>query len=179
MSIDIINYLVLGIIIAVFALALHIAIASWFFAPWVPARKRDMDRIFKLAELKNGQIFYDLGCGSGRLVEEAAKRGAKAIGLELNPALFFLCQIRKMFSKYRSNMKFKLINLYHEDLSAADAIYLFGMPTTVARIKEKMQKELKSGARVVSYSFTIPGWQMIETSKPTKKDLPVHLYTIK
>jgi cyclopropane fatty-acyl-phospholipid synthase-like methyltransferase len=173
---SILNYSILAMITAVFALALYIAIASWFFAPWVPARKRDMERIFGLAGLKQGQIFYDLGCGSGRLVEEAAKNGAHAIGLELNPALFFLCQLRKIFSRYRAHMNFKLMNLYHENLSAADVIYLFGMPSTVARIKEKMEKELKSGARVVSYSFTIPGWEPKEISKPTKNDLPIYLY---
>jgi SAM-dependent methyltransferase len=163
-------------LMAVIVLLLYVAIASWFFAPWVPARRRDMKRIFMQARIKKEEIFYDLGCGTGRLVAEAAKYGAQAIGLELNPVLFFFCQLRKMFSMDRGRMNFKLVNLYHENLSPADVIYFFGMPGTVARIKEKLERELKSGARVISYSFTIPGWKPMEVSKPTKKDLPVYLY---
>jgi len=173
------NYIGFGLLMAAFFLFLYVAVVSWLFAPWVPARKRDMERIFKLAELEKGQIFYDLGCGTGRLVGEAAKRGARAIGLEFNPALFFLCQLRKIFSKNRHQMNFKLVNLYRENLSAADVIYFFGMPSTMVRIKEKLEKELKNEARVVSYSFTIPGWKIIETSKPSKRDLPIHLYSIR
>jgi hypothetical protein len=83
---NLLNYISFGLLMAVFVLFLYVAIVSWLFAPWVPARKRDMERIFKLAH------------------------------------------------------------------------------------------ELKSGARVISYSFTIPGWEPAEASKPTKKDLPVYLY---
>jgi SAM-dependent methyltransferase len=176
MHYSVLDYIGFGSLLVVIALFLYVAITSWFFAPWVPARKRDMERIFKLARLQKGEIFYDLGCGTGRLTETAAKYGAHAIGLELNPALFLLCLLRKIFFKFGGHTDYKLTNLYHEDLSAANVVYFFGMPTTMARLKEKLERELKSGARVVSYSFTIPGWEPVEVNKPTKKDLPVYSY---
>src|SRR3989338_11069432 len=68
------------------------------FAPWVPARGRDLKRIFKLAALKPGQIFYDLGCGDGKAVFYAAKNfRVRAIGVEFSFPLYLLCRLKNVF----------------------------------------------------------------------------------
>jgi cyclopropane fatty-acyl-phospholipid synthase-like methyltransferase len=147
------------------------------FAPWVPSRGRDLERIFKLADLRPGQTFYDLGCGDGKVVIYAANNyKVKAIGLEISLPLYLVCKLRQALNK-QSNIEFKFKNLYKENLSSADAVYFFGMPHVLnEKFCSKLKRELKPGAKVVSYSFKLHDWQPKITDKPSEKDLPIYLY---
>jgi len=147
------------------------------FAPWVPSRSRDLERIFKLADLKPGQIFYELGCGNGRVSIYAANHfKVKAIGLELSLPFYLICKIRQVFNR-GANLEFKLKNLYNENLTQADVVYLFGMPKALnEKFCLKLRQELKPGTKIISYSFKLYNWQPKIIDKPTKKDLPVYLY---
>jgi len=166
--------------ISFFALLILLATVAWAghsFAPWVPCWKKDLPRIFALINLKPGEIFYDLGCGSGRTVFYAAKNfGAQAIGLEFALPLYFYCQGKKLLSR-RRNVKFKWKNFFKENLADADAVYFFGLPKNIKRkLKNKLERELKPGARVVSYVFPIEEWQPVKVDKPHKDSVAVYLY---
>ncbi len=152
------------------------AFALFSFAPWVPSKNKDMDRIFAMINLKPGDKFYDLGCGDGRVVIEASKQGAQAIGVELSPVMWLICQVRKYFnSKY--SISFVLDSLYSQNVSDADIIYLYGLQETMrGRLKTKLEKELKSGTRVITYTFPIEGWEPEQISKPSSEDLSVYMY---
>lgn len=152
--------------------------AGWSLAPWLPSKRKDFDRMFRLVDLKPGERFYDLGCGDGRVVMEAGTvYKANAIGIELTPVMYTVCRLRQLFSGARG-VTFKWKSLYHEDLRQADVIYLFGLPGTLQeKMTEKLNRELKPGARVVSYVFTIAGWTPTVVDRPTKKDVPIYLYT--
>lgn len=164
------------LLIVVSIVILSVALAGLSFAPWVPAWKKDLPRIFKLAELKPGQIFYDLGCGNGQVVLSANKNfKAKAIGLEISLPMYLVCKIRQLFN-WNRNLIFKLKNLYKEDLSQADVVYFFGMPDKVEKLRAKLEKELKPGSRVISYVFPVVGWQEIAKDKPNPKDIAIYLY---
>ena len=77
----------------------------------------------------------------------------------------------------RAIIKWK--NLFKEDLSRADVVYFFGLPKSIKnKLKKKLERELKPGARVVSYAFTIPDWDIVVKDKPREKDTPVYLYKI-
>jgi SAM-dependent methyltransferase len=167
-------YLVFAVVLFIVA---TIGWAAFSFAPWVPMKSRDLARVFALANLKPGELFYDLGCGDGRVALAAAKKyKAKAIGLELALPLLWLCKLRRLFVRH-ANVKFKWKNLFREDLSRADVVYFFGLPSTIQnRLRQKLERELKSGARVVSYVFEIHGWQPAAVSKQANKDLPIYLY---
>lgn len=149
------------------------------FAPWLPSRRRDLSRIFKLADLKPGQIFYDLGCGDGKVVLFAADHfKALIIGLEISLPFYLICQLRKFF-RQRSNLIFKFKNLFKEDLSAADVVYFFGIPEKInRRLVSKLKKELKPGAKIISYSFKLNDWTAKIIDRPTKNDLPIYLYIV-
>lgn len=156
----------------------NIAFSVISFAPWVPTRARDLYRIFKLAALKDGQIFYDLGCGDGKVIFYAAKNfKVKAIGLEISLPMYLLCQIKRIILNKR-NIKFKLKNLFKENLSKADVVYFFGLPDTINnKLILKLKKELKPGCKIISYSFKINGWTPAFVDKPAEKDLPIYVYT--
>lgn len=166
--------LILMLIIFVFLLSF--ALAGLSFAPWVPAWNKDLPRIFRLANLQPREIFYDLGCGNGRVVFYAAKNfQAKAIGLEIAWPLYVICKIRQLFSANRKAViKFK--SLFTEDLSQADVVYFFGMPAAIAKLKPKLEKELKPGCRVISYTFPILGWLEQVKDKPQSTDIAIYLY---
>lgn len=193
------------IIILLLIIATTTVAAAKSFAPWVPCRNRDLKRIFKLANLKPGEIFYDLGCGDGKTVIYAAKNfNAKAVGIEMAIPLFIICKIRQIlnllsytesslsFLKPRlpspskgeetkcltqPSIIFKWKNLFNEDLSKADVIYFFGMPKTIKnKLKEKIKREAKPGARVISYVFKVDGWEPGIIDKPGKNELAVYLY---
>lgn len=149
------------------------------FAPWVPSRSRDLERTFRLADLKEGQIFYDLGCGDGKVVIYAGDHyKVKAIGLEISLPLYLVCQFRKIFNR-QANLQFKLKNLFKENLALADVVYFFGMPETInKKLGAKLKQELKPGAKIISYSFKLNDWTPKLIDKPTEKDLPIYLYEV-
>lgn len=156
-------------------LLVPLAIAGISFAPWVPTWQVDVDRALRLANLQPGEVFYDLGCGDGKAVFSAAKVGATATGIEIAWPLYSLCQIRKLIQ--HSPAKFKLGNLFHLDVSDADVVYVFGMPRTIQeKLRAKLEKELKPGARVLSYAFPFHGWTEVVKDKPTPKQMSIYLY---
>ena len=146
-------------------------------APWVPSREKDLKRIFKIAGLKPNETFYDLGCGNGRIIFYANRNfHVKSIGIELALPLFLICKIRQFFH-LNKGIIFKYKNLFKEDLSKADVVYVFGMPKPLERkLKQKLEKELKPGARVISYCFSIKGLKPKIIDKPDQMANAVYLY---
>jgi len=158
---------------------LSMGIAGLSLAPWVPTWRKDFPRVFKLAALKPGEVFYDLGCGNGKLVLYAAKNfKVKSIGLEIAIPLFLICKLRQFF-RWDKNLNFKFKNFYNENLNCADVVYVFGRPETLKdKFKQKLKKELKPGSRVISYAFPIIGWLPKEISKPAPNDIEIYLYVL-
>ncbi len=173
----ILNIFLSVLVICLIVLAIRSLWSIRSFAPWVPAFKKDIQRIFQVADLKSGEVFYDLGCGDGRMVLYAGKNfTVQAIGIEFLFPLFVVCKIRQIFSGGK-NIEFKKKNLFHEKISSADVVYVFGLPHTLAQgLKEKFKKELKPGARVVSYAFQIQGLVPEVIDKPGKKYNAIYRY---
>lgn len=164
------------VLIIILILLISAAIAGLSFAPWVPARKKDLERIFRIAGLKTNNVFYDLGCGDGRTVIYAAKKfNAKSIGIEISLFNFLICKIKQLAATDK-NITFKFKNLFKEDLVGADVVYFFGMPDKLKKLKPKLEKELKSGAKIISYAFSVEGWQPVLVDKPSEREVGIYLY---
>jgi len=149
-------WIALGI---VFVLLVSLAYASLSGAPWVPTWKRDVERIAALLDLQKDEIFYELGCGDGRVCLALAKSSqARVTGIELSLIQWMVAQVRKYLSGSRA--RFSLGNVFSKDLSDADAVYLFLMPETYKKIAPKLLAQLRPGARVVSYVWPVPGLQI-------------------
>ncbi|HBR80634.1 MAG: Methyltransferase [Candidatus Uhrbacteria bacterium GW2011_GWE2_45_35] len=146
-------------------------------APWVPTKKKDIGRILDFVVMRPGERFFELGCGDARLSIAAEKRyGVKAIGVELSIPQFVAAWIRNRLTKTHVGLVWK--NLFKVNLSEADVVYLFLMPETVEKLKPKLLKELKPGARIISYVFPFKDWKPESVLEKTEKDLEVYVYRV-
>ena len=167
----------LSILILIFGTA---ALAGLKAAPYVPTRQKDIKRLVELAEIKPGELVYDLGAGDGRLVLATAKiYQAKAVGFEMSILPYLVSRLRVYFSRLndRANILYK--DFYQADFSPADVIVCFLTPMAMSKLKPKFARELKSGARIVSYAFEIKDWLPDKISKPSAKDTTIFRYLIK
>ena len=127
-------------------------------APFVPTPIARVKKMLELAKIKRGEKVYDIGCGDGRMVYLAAKDyGADATGFELSPLVFCLAKIRQWI--WRSKARIVFTDFRRRNLADADVIVCYLMPDALARLQDKLEKELKPGTRVVSYAFQIGTWQ--------------------
>ncbi len=168
------------LILFIFVILLTFAWTCLSLAPWVPTRKRDLERICRLANLQAGEKFYDLGCGDGRLVFYTAKNyQTDSVGIELALPFFIICIIRQWLAKNK-NIKFRFKNLYNENLAGADVVFFFSASSKkiTEKLQTKLKTELKPSARIISYVFPILNWPATKISKPTDDDLPIYLYKI-
>ncbi len=118
-----------------------------------------------LAQLKPGEVFFDLGAGDGRTVIMAAKEfGARAVGVELREDL----AKRALSTVYEEGLQDRVTivngDMFNVDLTSADVIFLYLTTSANEKIKPKLEVELRNGARVVSHDYEIVGW------KPLKVD---------
>ena len=151
--------------------------ASYTFTPWLPTAGKDLDRIKALASLKEGEILYDLGCGDGRVLTHlSGHTDGLCIGIEYSLFHYLVAKVGQFFCPHK-NLQIKWGDLFKEDLSKADVVYVYACPSTLkGRFKEKLQKELKAGARVISYEHPIEGLVPERVDRPEEKALPFYVY---
>jgi SAM-dependent methyltransferase len=165
-----------ALLIFLLAIAVSMLVPFLSLAPWLPTRSRDIERALTLAQLKPGERFYDLGCGDGRVVAAAVRRGAKAVGFEISLGMWLVCQVRQALGSARGAI-FSLKNLFGQDLSDADVVYVYGMPEANARrLRPKLEAELRPGTRVVAYAFRLDGWQPAAIDGAPPRDKNIYLY---
>ncbi len=152
------------------------ALGGILAAPWVPLWKKDIRRMLELAEVKPGEIVYDLGAGDARILIMAAKDfKAKAVGFEVAVLPYLWGYIKIKLHGLSGQVTLKYRNFFREDFGEADVICAFLTPEAMRKLKPKFQKEIKPNCRVVSYAFHIPDWQPAKISKP-KQETAVYLY---
>lgn len=148
-------------------------------APFVPTPLKITRRMLELAKIRPGEKIYDIGCGDGRMVHLASKKyQAEAVGFELSPLIYFGAKICQPF--YRSKAKILFRDSRKQNLGDADVIFCYMMPESMQKFQEKFDRELKKGARVISYAFQIKKWkevQKIERIKE-KNEAPIWVYEI-
>ncbi|MDE2144503.1 MAG: hypothetical protein KGJ01_00815 [Patescibacteria group bacterium] len=169
----------LGIIIIVLVLLvlLPTAYASLIGAPFVPASPSLVEKIVDAADVKEGDVIYELGAGNGQVMIAFAKRkGVKVLGFELSPVLYLVAWLNLKLKRLR-NCHLYLKNFYSYPLAKADVVYFFLVPRTVNKLAVKLVSELKPGSRVISYAFPIDGWEPSRVIKENGKS-GIFVYTV-
>lgn len=149
--------------------------------PFVSTPEHVARRMLELAKVGPNDVVYDLGAGDGRIVIMAAKEfGAKAVGVEIRKDLYE--QILKRVKVDGLEGKVKVINgdFFQVNISEASVVTLYLLTSVNERLKPKLEKELKAGARVVSHDFEVPGWKPIhvENVKDYWCDHKIYVYEI-
>jgi SAM-dependent methyltransferase len=128
--------------------------------PYVPTPQEVVDGMLELADVKKGEVVYDLGCGDGRIVITAAKKfGATGIGVDLNPERIEEANANAVEAKVTDKVTFHEGDLFNFDFSKADVLTLYLLPDVNLKLKPKILAEMKPGSRVVSHAFNMGDWE--------------------
>jgi tRNA A58 N-methylase Trm61 len=134
-----------------------------FIAPFVATPLPVVKQMLTLAEIKPGDIIYDLGCGDGRVVIMAAQDfGAQGIGVEMREDL--AKQAMGKISDLGLEGRVKIVHgdMFKVDISQANVITLYLTTSANDKVKPKLEAELKPGTRVISHDYEILGWRPIK-----------------
>lgn len=129
-------------------------------APYVPTPQDVVDRMLAMANVKKGDVIYDLGCGDGRIPITAAKRfGATGVGVDIDPQRIAEANANAVTAGVTNLVTFKLQDAMKTDLSQATVVTLYLLSASNLKLRPILTKQLKPGARIVSHTFSMGDWQ--------------------
>ena len=124
---------------------------------WVPTSPELVEKMLDVAKVTANDFVIDLGSGDGRMVIAAAKRGARALGVEFNPEMVKLSRQRASEAGVADRATFVEGDMYEADISKATVLALFLLPENLRRLEPKF-RALPAGTRIVVNTFAIPEW---------------------
>ena len=130
---------------------------------WVPTPQELVEQMLNLAKVTSQDVLFDLGSGDGRTVITAAKRGARATGIEYEPNMVELSKKNAADAGVTARATFMKADLFETDFSPATVITLFLLPDINLRLRPKIL-DLKPGTRIVSNTFTMGDWNADQTA---------------
>jgi SAM-dependent methyltransferase len=158
------------------AVLIPTAYAGKIGAPYAPTRLPAIRRAFDEVDINATDLVVDLGAGDGKVLREAARRGAHARGYELSPLLWAIAGFRIMG---RRHTKVVYQNFYKASLRDATIIFAFLMPQNMERVKRFLARQrMPRGRFFVSYAFALPGIQPLQIVQ-TPKCARVYIYNLK
>lgn len=126
--------------------------------PYVPTPPEVVEGMLDMAALKAGERLIDLGSGDGRIPRAAARRGATALGVEIDSNLVARARSLTRLEGLEERARFVRDDLFTVSLRDADVVTLYLLPAVNERLKPKLLNEMKPGARVVSHAFDMGDW---------------------
>ena len=130
---------------------------------WLPTPEALVERMLTMAQVGAKDIVYDLGSGDGRMVIAAAKRGARAVGVEFNPELVVFSERKAREHGVSGKTRFVQGDIFETDFQEASVVTLYLLSTLNMRLRPKLL-EMRPGTRVVSHAFNMDDWQPDEVS---------------
>ena len=150
-------------------------------APYVSTPQPVVDAMLRLANVRAGDLVYDLGCGDGRIVITAARDfGARGVGIDIDPRRIDEASAFARLAGVADRVRFAVQDLFQTDFSEATVVSLYLFPELNAKLLPKFRRELKPGARVVSHQFGIGDWKpdRTETAWSGTVDHQLHLWVV-
>ena len=132
---------------------------------YIPTPQPVVEAMLELAKVTSTDLVYDLGSGDGRIVIAAAKKyGARGVGIEIDPALVEQANKNAAAAGVAGRVRFVRQDLFKSDLRPATVVTLYLLQSLNERLRPKLVRELRPGARVVSHVFNMgPEWPPAET----------------
>ncbi|MFP5379162.1 MAG: SAM-dependent methyltransferase, partial [Vicinamibacteria bacterium] len=127
---------------------------------FVPTPQPVVDAMLAMANVRKGDVLYDLGSGDGRIPITAAKRyGIRAVGIDIDPQR--IAEVNENVRKNEVGHLVKIVqgDLFEQDLSEATVVTLYLLPSLNLKLRPKLMKELKPGTRIVSHAFDMGDWK--------------------
>lgn len=126
---------------------------------WVPSAPEVIAVMLEAARVGPDDLVYDLGCGEGEIVIAAARRGAHAVGVDLDPERIANARLNATRAGVTSRVTFIERDLFATDVSAATVVTLYLGPEVNRRLRPKLLRELRPGTRIVSHDFSLGDWE--------------------
>lgn len=131
---------------------------------YTPTRHNIAEAMLTLAGVTKNDVVYDLGSGDGRLPILAAQlHGARGVGIEIDPRLVTLSRANAKDAGVSDRVTFVEGDLFTADISPATVVTLYLSTSVLRQLEPKLKTELRSGTRIVSHQFWVPGWQAERT----------------
>jgi precorrin-6B methylase 2 len=125
---------------------------------WVPTTPEMVEKMLDMAKVTPADVVVDLGSGDGRMIIAAAKRGARARGVEFTPEMVELSRRHAREAGVAEKATFVQGDMYEADFSDATVLALFLLPHNLDKLKDKFLA-LKPGTRIVLNTYKITGWE--------------------
>lgn len=128
-------------------------------APYVPTPQEVVERMLELAQVTAKDVVYDLGCGDGRIVITAAKKyGARGVGLDIDPERIAESKANAEKAGVTGLVEFRLQDAMTADVSPATVVTLYLLSSSNLKLRPRLTKQLRPGARIVSHAFSMGDW---------------------
>jgi len=127
---------------------------------FVPTPQEVVDAMLKLANVHQGDVLYDLGCGDGRIPVSAAKQyGVRAIGIDIDPQRIQEANENAKRAGVTQLVQFRRGDLFKADFKEASVVTLYLLPELNVKLRPRLLAELKPGTRIVSHQFDMGTWK--------------------
>jgi hypothetical protein len=144
---------------------------------FVPTPQAVVDEMLKVANVKKGDVLYDLGSGDGRIVIAAAKRfGVRGVGIDIDPQRIAEANANAKKEGVSHLVTFKNTDLFTTDISEATVVTLYLLPRLNVKLRPKLFADIKNGTRIVSHAFDMAEWEPEKHLKVEGRD--VYYWTI-
>ena len=144
--------------------------------PFVPSPQFVVDKMIELAGVKQGDVVYDLGSGDGRIVIAAAKKGARAVGFDIDSDLVAESRANIKKADVQESAEIRHQDILTVDLSPASVVTMYLLPDVNLKLKPNLLSQLKPGSRVVSHSFDMGDWKPDKVERVEGRT--IYLWTI-
>jgi SAM-dependent methyltransferase len=139
--------------------ALAAAAEPEYDVPYVPTPPELVEKMLDLAELAASDFLIDLGCGDGRIAIAAARRGARALGVDIDPTRIESAVLAAQMAGLEASVRFRRQDLFRTPIYEASVIALYLLPEVNLRLRPRLLTELRPGSRIVSHAFDMGDWR--------------------
>jgi SAM-dependent methyltransferase len=124
-------------------------------APYLPTPPDVVERMIRFADVQATDTVYDLGCGDGRIVIAAARRGAKGVGVDLDAQRVEEARRNAISAEVAERVRFEQCDLFDVDLAPATVIFLYLLRSSMPSVAAHLLRCVSPGTRIVSHTFPI------------------------